>query len=65
MKCDKCGSENIIEGGLYSQGNWGTVFFSVKKSTKKLFLKYLPVTANACKDCGSIFNIRAINPERL
>ena len=64
MKCEKCGSENIIEGGLYSQGNFGTVLFAVKKNTKKLFSKFLSITANACKDCGNI-NIILFNPKEL
>ena len=65
MKCDKCGSENIIDGKL-STGFCGVVF-ATKKSQKRLpFSKnYSTITATACKDCGHIFNLVLIAPERI
>ena len=65
MKCEKCGSENIIVGKL-STGLGGLVF-ATKKSQKKLpFTKnYSVLSASMCKDCGCIFDIIALNPKNL
>lgn len=65
MKCEKCGSDNVIEGKL-STGLSG-LLFTTKKSQKKLpFTKnYSLLTAKGCKDCGAVFDIRMISPKNI
>lgn len=65
MKCEKCGSENVIKGKL-STGLGGLVF-ATEKEQKKLPLtkKYSTLTAYACMDCGYVFNITLNNPENI
>ncbi len=65
MKCEKCGSENIIERKL-STGMGGLVF-TTKRSQKKLpFTRsYSTLTAKGCADCGAVFDIRMENPQAV
>ncbi len=65
MKCEKCGSENIIEGKL-STGNGGLVF-TTKASQKGIpFTKnYSTLVAKGCQDCGAVFDIRMEIPQNI
>lgn len=65
MKCENCGSANVIEGKL-STGFAGVVF-TTKASQKKLpFTKnYSVIQANACKDCGHIFSLKLVTPNNV
>ena len=65
MKCEKCGSENVVEGKL-STGTGGLVF-TTKKSQGKLPItkNYSTLTAKGCKDCGAIFDIRMENAQAI
>lgn len=61
MKCEKCGSSNIIEGKL-STGTGGLVFTTETSQKKLPFTKnYSTLTAKGCKDCGAVFDIRMEN----
>lgn len=62
MKCEKCGSDRVIEGKL-STGLSG-LMFTTEKSQKKLPVtkNYSAITAKGCKDCGAIFDIRMLSP---
>ena len=65
MKCDKCGSENIIIGKL-STGLGGLVFTTEKSQEKLPFTKnYSVLLASGCKDCGYVFDLKMKNPENL
>ncbi len=65
MKCEKCGSENVVEGKL-STGMGGLVF-TTEKSQKKLPFtdNYSVLTAKGCKDCGAIFDLRMADPQNI
>ena len=65
MKCEKCGSENVIEGKL-STGMGGLVF-TTKEAQPKLPLTkaYSTLIANGCLDCGAVFDIRMENPSAI
>ena len=65
MKCEKCGSTNIIEGKL-STGTSG-LLFTTKADQKKIpFTKnYSTLTAKGCKECGAVFDIRMENPQAI
>ena len=65
MKCEKCGSENVIEGKL-STGTGGLVF-TTKTAQKHLpFTKnYTNLTAKGCRDCGAVFDIRMEDPQAI
>ncbi len=62
MKCEKCGSDNVIEGKL-STGRGGLVF-TTKEAQPKLPLtkSYSTLIACGCLDCGAVFDIRMENP---
>ena len=61
MKCEKCGSDRLIEGRF--QGNYATVF--VEKGTEnKLFPKAFPVKGKACLACGAIFDLKISSTKR-
>ena len=64
-KCPYCDSSNLIEGKL-STGIGGLVFVT-KKSQKKLPFthNYSTLTANGCKECGAVFDIRMDNPQSI
>jgi predicted Zn-ribbon and HTH transcriptional regulator len=65
MKCEKCGSENIVVGKL-STGMGGLVFTTKKAQEKLPFTdNYSVLSASACKDCGGIFDWKVLNPEKL
>ena len=65
MKCEKCGSTNIIEGKL-STGTGGLVFTTKTSQPKLPFTKnYTTITAKGCKNCGAIFDIRMENPQAI
>lgn len=65
MKCEKCGSSNIIEGKL-STGTGGLVFTTEKSQKKLPFTQnYSTLTAKGCKDCGTVFDIRMENPQAV
>ena len=60
MKCEKCGSENIIEGSLAER--MGMVCFSQEKvRTKGLLGLYTQMSAWGCKDCGHVFDLKMVN----
>ena len=62
MKCEKCGSLNVIEGKL-STGTGGLVFTTEKSQKKLPFTKnFSTLVAKGCKDCGAIFDICMENP---
>ena len=65
MRCEKCGSENTLEGKLST--GMGGLFFAVDRPQKAVPFpgNYYPMTAWACKDCGAIFDIRLENPKSL
>ncbi len=63
MKCEKCGSDRVIEGKL-STGVGGLVFTTEKSQQKIPFSKnYSVLTAKGCKDCGAVFDIRMVTPQ--
>ena len=65
MKCEKCGSENVMEGKL-STGLGGLVFTTAKSQRKLPFTQnYSTLTAKGCKDCGAVFDIRMENPKAM
>ena len=65
MKCEKCGSENVVEGKL-STGTGGLVFTTEASQKKLPFTKnYATLTAKGCKDCGAIFDIRMQDPQAI
>ena len=65
MKCEKCGSENVVEGKL-STGTGGLVFTTQESQKKLPFTKnYSALTAKGCKDCGAVFDIRMENPQAI
>ena len=65
MKCEKCGSENVIIGKL-STGLGGLVFTTEKSQKKLPFTKnYSVISASACKDCGNIYDLKIVNPENV
>jgi hypothetical protein len=62
MKCEKCGSENVIEGKL-STGMGGLVFTTKEAQPKLTMTKsYSTLIACGCLDCGAVFDIRMENP---
>jgi hypothetical protein len=65
MKCEKCGSENVIEGKLST--GFGGVVFTTEKSQKRMpFTKnYSIIKASACKNCGHIFSLQLVTPENV
>ena len=65
MKCEKCGSESIIEGKLAT--GIGGLVFTTKRSQSKLPItkNYSLLTAKGCKECGAIFDIRMENPQAI
>ncbi|MBQ8150378.1 MAG: hypothetical protein IJ041_07650 [Clostridia bacterium] len=65
MKCEKCGSENVVEGKL-STGLGGLVFTTAKAQKKLPFTRcYSTLTAKGCRDCGAVFDVRMEHPERI
>lgn len=65
MKCEKCGSMNILEGKL-STGLGGLVFTTSKSQKKLPFTKnYLVLKAYGCKDCGAVFDITMENSKKI
>lgn len=58
IKCEKCGSTNIVQGKLVS--GYAVTFVPINQ--KGAIKQSSPVLACACKDCGNIFNIRLENP---
>lgn len=64
-KCEKCGSANVVEGKL-STGMGGLVFTTAKTRKRLPFTRnYSVLTAMGCRDCGAVFDIRMVNPERV
>lgn len=61
-KCEKCGSANTLEVALF-----GGQFLSAcpEVQRKKMLPKFSPVTAWACTDCGAVFGLHLLNPEKL
>lgn len=65
MKCEKCCSENVFEGKL-STGMGGMIFTTEQSQRKVPFTQnYSPITAKGCKNCGAIFDIRMVSPEKI
>lgn len=65
MKCEKCGSDNVIKGKL-STGLGGLVFTTEQSQSKIPFSKnYSVLTAKGCKDCGAVFDIRMETPQYI
>lgn len=65
MKCEKCGSDNVITGKL-STGLGGLVFTTEQSQSKIPFSKnYSVLTAKGCKDCGAVFDIRMETPQYI
>ena len=65
MKCEKCGSENTVEGKL-STGLGGLVFTTAKSQKALPFTgNYSVLTAWGCRDCGAVFGIRMENPKAI
>jgi len=65
MKCEKCGSDNVLTGKL-STGLGGLVFTTEASQGKLSFNKnYSVLTAKGCKDCGAVFDIRMVSPENI
>ena len=65
MKCEKCGSDNVIKGKL-STGFGGLVFTTEQSQSKIPFSKnYSVLTAKGCKDCGAVFDIRMETPQYI
>lgn len=65
MKCEKCGSENVVEGKL-STGTGGLVFTLEDEQKKLPFTKvWSPLEAFGCLDCGAVFGVRMTDPEKL
>ena len=65
VKCEKCGSENTVEGKLST--GMGGVFFTGTHPKKPLPFpgSWVPLTAWACKDCGAVFGIRLEDPKSV
>lgn len=57
MKCEKCGSENVMEGLL---SGYAGVTFLEKGTEHKFRPNAYRVTCKACKDCGAIFDFRIL-----
>lgn len=65
MKCENCGSVNVIEGKL-STGFAGVVFTTIASQKKLPFTKnYSVIQAIACKDCGHIFSLKLVTPKNV
>lgn len=65
MKCEKCGSLNVVEGKL-STGTGGLVFTTEKSQKKLPFTRnFSTLVAKGCKDCGAIFDICMENPQAI
>ena len=65
MKCEKCGSDNVIKGKL-TTGMGGLVFTTEQSQSKIPFSKnYSVLTAKGCKDCGAVFDIRMETPQYI
>lgn len=64
MKCEKCGSENVVEGKL-STGMGGLVFTTEKSQKKLPFIDNSVLTAKGCKDCGAVFDLRMADPQNI
>jgi len=62
MICEKCQSNNVIEGKLIGQAG---VVFRPKDEEKKLLPKTYPCSCYACLDCGHIFDLKLTNVEKL
>jgi len=65
MKCEKCGSENVVDGKLIT--NLDALSFSTMSLHSKFPFtkKTCLIIASACKDCGRIFDLRAENNENI
>lgn len=65
MKCENCGSVNVIEGKL-STGLGGVVFTTITSQKRLPFTKnYSVIQAIACKDCGHIFSLKLVTPDNV
>lgn len=54
IRCEKCGSTNIVKGKLVASG--GVSF--IPDSEKGIVKQSAGVMCCACNDCGCIFNLR-------
>ncbi|QJC50907.1 hypothetical protein HGI30_04590 [Paenibacillus albicereus] len=65
MNCEICHSENVMEGKL-STGFAGVVFTTITSQKKLPFTKnYSVIQAIACKDCGHIFSLKLVAPQKV
>jgi uncharacterized Zn finger protein len=65
ISCENCGSNNVIERKL-STGLGGVVFTTVASHKKMPFTKnYSIIQAIACKNCGHIFSLKLVTPQKV
>lgn len=65
MICEKCGSDNVIEGKL-TTGLGGVVFTTMASQKRLPFTKnYSVIKATACKNCRHIFSLKLVTPENV
>lgn len=57
-KCPKCGSDNFLEGNLYSYG-------PLRFKPPETVFKNTPVDSKMCLDCGAIFDLQARDFEKF
>lgn len=61
--CPECGSSEVMTGDLSSTG--GFVFIP-NSERGKFMMKSSYMTANACRSCGMVFNLRLLDkPHKL
>lgn len=61
-RCEKCGSAHTVEIRFSSNG--GIVAIpAIQKN--KLFPTYSKLSGIACTDCGTVFRLQLVNPEKL
>ncbi len=63
-RCEKCGSAQTVEILLQEQSKSNVAAIpAIQKN--KIIPKYSLVAGIACTECGAIFRLKLVNPEKL